>query len=257
MVNVVCGMVNMQSGGMSIYSDQTTLSLLGLQKQWLKYCWKLGHGGDIEFRQSQHPYGIDRARTELVKWCQGEHPQSEPPFKVDSLLMLDTDMHFPIDIIPRLVRHEKRVVSGFYISRHPPFKGIAFNDYRVDVLHPETKLPYFERIPNARMVDAHMNGELLEIWGTGFGAVLLDMKIFDELSEPWFYKEDGQQYGEDIYFYDKLHKELPDVKVYMDASALIQHLAMLLIPFDLSGMKYNQEFDIQAFRKRRRDFFER
>lgn len=250
--NVCVGMVNMSSGGMSIYSNLTTFSLLAIQWDFMKRGL-----GEICFRETAHPYGIDRARTELVMWAIGEHPRHDPPCEFDFLLWLDTDMQFPEYILAQLLQYKKPITTALYVNRRPPFHHLAYKEFDTSKIHPETKIPYYKLATKEELVAAQKNNELMEIWGTGFGCVLIDVDIFKKMSRPWFFQEDGQPYGEDMFFFDKLHKEFPHMKVWCDTTLVCQHISQMLIPFDLAGLKYDEHFDMVKFRKIRRDSFER
>jgi GT2 family glycosyltransferase len=62
--------------------------------------------------------------------------------------------------------------------------------------------------------------QLVEADAVGFGAVLIDTKVFQKVKRPWFIAATGK--GEDIQFCYEARKA--GFKVYMDTAAKIGHL---------------------------------
>lgn len=76
-------------------------------------------------------------------------------------------------------------------------------------------------------------GEFFEVTGLGMDCTLIRTEVLKGLSKPWFKTVDTENYidgenkaeawTEDLFFFDKLGKELPQWKVYCDGSVLCQH----------------------------------
>lgn len=76
-------------------------------------------------------------------------------------------------------------------------------------------------------------GEYFEVTGLGMDCTLIRTEVFQKLSKPWFKTVDGDQFldgvnqceswTEDLYFFHKLSEELPEVKVYCDATVICDH----------------------------------
>jgi hypothetical protein len=94
-------------------------------------------------------------------------------------LFLDTDMVFPLDVMRRLLAHDKDIVGALYASRRPPFQPIG--------------VPWD---------DAPATGHLRRMKMLPTGCLLINMRVFEKLPKPWFSEQiTGDQIaGEDVYF---------------------------------------------------------
>jgi GT2 family glycosyltransferase len=97
---------------------------------------------------------------------------------------LDTDMVFPVDVLKRLLKHDKDIVGALYAARRPPFQSIG--------------VP-FEGT-------AEVNG-LRRMKTMPTGCLLIKMRVFEKLSKPWFSERvEGEKIlGEDIHFCERAH----------------------------------------------------
>jgi glycosyltransferase involved in cell wall biosynthesis len=101
----------------------------------------------------------------------------------DFTLFLDSDMVFPPSALLRLFLHKKDIVGATYTKRVAPF----------DILG----------TPNQPAV---LSGDLLEMQRIPTGCLLINMRVFDKLSKPYFRFEtdaEGQIVGEDYVFCDR------------------------------------------------------
>lgn len=111
------------------------------------------------------------------------------------ILWLDSDMRFPKNTLLRLLAHNVEVVLGGYTERNPPFKPAVFVD-STDF----TKRAW--PTPEAT--------GLLQVVAAGFGCVLTQVDVFQQMSRPYFHigwnPHSGVFLGEDIYFFLQLAK---------------------------------------------------
>ncbi len=102
--------------------------------------------------------------------------------KATHVLFIDSDMVFPLDVMKRLLSHNKDIVGALYARRRPPFGpiGTAYDDAK------ET------------------NG-LLRMKHIPTGCLLINMRVFEKLTKPWFSdRVEGEQIvGEDVHFCER------------------------------------------------------
>lgn len=110
----------------------------------------------------QHFYGynIDQVRNLIADWTiKG----------FDYLFSVDSDMILPRDCLVKLLSHNKDVVSGLYIQR-------MFNQHNLEL---------YDR--NGRISYEDISGKgLVEIYGCGFGCVLVKKEVFIGVGYPQF-----------------------------------------------------------------------
>jgi len=161
---------------------------------------------------------IDAVRNDLVRkafLCGCTH-----------IWMTDTDQVYPQDVLMRLLEHDKMIVAAKVHKRTPPYDPILLRknppkDY--DII-PEQ----FDLVPDAEW--SADGGKLVEVDATGFGSVLINMQVFENIEQPWFvfdlytYKN---PVGEDIGFYMKARE--CGYPVYVDCSIKIGHLARMIV----------------------------
>jgi hypothetical protein len=76
-------------------------------------------------------------------------------------------------------------------------------------------------------------GEFFEVTGLGMDCTLIRTEVLEKLTEPWFVTVDkdqsldginnSEQWTEDLFFFNKLGEEVPDSKVYCDATVICEH----------------------------------
>jgi hypothetical protein len=87
--------------------------------------------------------------------------------QISHILFLDNDLIFPLDIIDRLLAHDKSIVGGAYPVRVPPHV-----------------LCYSPLKTRAGLEEPG----LLEVAGLPTGTMLIDMHVFTQIPRPWFKK---------------------------------------------------------------------
>jgi len=121
------------------------------------------------------------------------------------LLFLDADMIWPANMPDILIDFANKnpdvhAVSGNYCMRNKPHFPLIYMD------HDEEEGKYQPVTPKAEDI-----GKAYQCKATGFGACLLRVSMFENISMPWFALENAGT--EDIFFYKKANLEVADMKV--------------------------------------------
>jgi hypothetical protein len=136
------------------------------------------------------------------------------------LFMLGDDVEVPAHTLRKLLFRmentpEIDVVGGVYCSKSDPpaplvFKGDGAGSYW------DWKV-----------------GEFFECTGMGMDCTLIRTSVFEKLTQPWFKTVDKDQFEtginaaeawtEDLFFFRKLRDELPESKIFCDASVICKH----------------------------------
>lgn len=123
-------------------------------------------------------------------------------------LCLDSDMTFPMDLVPRLMKHEKPIVVANYVTR-PPSSFVCHD------------------IQGVRM-DSRQKVGIEQASRVALGCALIDMKYIKNLPKPWFnfkWLEDKQDFGgEDYYFSDLCSTNGIEMWVDHDLSHQVGHV---------------------------------
>lgn len=128
------------------------------------------------------------------------------------ILFIDDDVLVPPDILPKLLRHDKDIVTGLYLMRQYPHKPIIF-DFSDDKGHCRNYYP------------KDSEDSLIEIINCGLGAVLIKMEVFRAIEKPWITlgELDPQNWCDDIAFFNKC--KAFGFKMYCDLSVVCGHIA--------------------------------
>lgn len=136
------------------------------------------------------------------------------------ILYLDSDMTFPKDLLIRLLNHNLPIVGVNYSGRRIPAKFVAVKKIGGPGEGEGERCPTF----------ADSTG-LEEVEGIGFGAVLIQTRVFQNLSRPFFHRkwdeEEQRWIGEDIYFCRLARENGYRVFVDHDLSKEIGHMGQL------------------------------
>ena len=129
------------------------------------------------------------------------------------LFFIDDDTFVPMDALPKLLAHDKDVVTGVYWMKKFPPQPLLFKKLGDG--------PIYNFQP----------GEMIEIEGGGLGCCMVNMKVFDKLQKPYFkcdwthIDSTGRKYkvpvGEDHYFY--IHAKEAGFKIWCDTDILCDH----------------------------------
>ncbi len=144
---------------------------------------------------------IGPSRNELVEMAK--------KVKADYLFFLDSDMRVPPDAILRLLAHRKEIVGANYTRRKPPFVAIIKKDVNGKPLN-------------------YSKGGLVNIGEIPTGCLLIDMRVFDKLEQPYFTtlgnRGSNVFQGEDLFFCQLAREEGFRVYCDLDLSTQIGHI---------------------------------
>lgn len=126
------------------------------------------------------------------------------------LLWLDSDIHFPANVVTRFLQHNKDIVAANYSTRYSPYRSVAFVDSNNSDKRLETKFG------------------LHKVWAVGMGCMLVKKSVFENLPKPWFDHEYNKVLdsfsGEDIYFCNQANNH--GIDIWVDAEVQLAHLGI-------------------------------
>ena len=157
-----------------------------------------GHGINV---------GISNVDTPFVSWSRCELVAEARRIKATHIFYIDSDMVFQRDIILRLLSWDKDFVCVDASRRAFPIMNVC-------------KGLDGELIDHEKGLD-----DLQEISLGNTACTLIDMKVFDNIAEPYFeviFDHEKKQYkGEDYYFCQKLRDA--GYKLYCDTTIRVGH----------------------------------
>lgn len=112
---------------------------------------------------------------------------------IDKLLMYDDDMMFGTDAFLTLLRDDKPVVGALAFTARNPITPVIYKFVNTSRIRAGVSEPGID----VSAVMEYERDKLHKVDAIGFGMVMLDMKIFEEVPKPWF-TTTGM--GEDIFF---------------------------------------------------------
>ena len=149
------------------------------------------------------------ARTALV--------EEAIKIKADFIFFIDTDIIFESPTDPNMAlsmlyqtidknkdNKNGKIVSGLYRAK----QKVGFN-YAVWMKPADIKVKGYVPIQS-------WSGNWLEVDVTGLGCTLIDMKVFRELEQPWFFWESTTGPSEDFYFFELAKKHGYNLHVFTD-----------------------------------------
>ena len=139
----------------------------------------------------------------------------------DAILWLDSDMIFPPDTLPKMVKHledGKDIVTGIYYRRRPPFTPVLFSKLNID--GNKSSWEGFDDYPK---------DEPFEIAACGFGCCMTRTKLLWEIGldegGQWFTPLVG--FGEDLSFCHRATQH--GVKIWADPSIQCGHVGQIIV----------------------------
>ena len=144
------------------------------------------------------PLQLVTVKSSIVAQARNNGVEHAKDFKADFIFFLDSDMVFPPTTLLHLLLHRKDIVGATYTKRVAPF----------DILG--TKLA---------KQPAVLSGDLLEMHRIPTGCLLINMRVFDKLSKPYFRFEtdaNGDIVGEDYVFCDRAREA--GFRIWCDAA---------------------------------------
>jgi GT2 family glycosyltransferase len=127
------------------------------------------------------------------------------------ILFLDSDMFFEPDALEKLLEKDKDIIGIGYNYRGLPPRSTVMIETR-----------------DGEIID-EKHGDLRKVAGMATGFLLINLKVFEKLSHPWFFYEmDGHEVlqGDDFWFCEKARKAGFDI--WSDDSQKIYHLGEYL-----------------------------
>lgn len=148
---------------------------------------------------------IINAKSSLVALGRNQCVEAAKLAKATHILFLDSDMLFPVDVITRLLRHNKDIVGAMYSQRAAPFHplGVTYEGEHKNITQGLCRMKI---IPT--------------------GCLLIRLQVFDRISKPWFSTAIiGEKIiGEDYYFCEQAQKAGFEIWCDGDLSREIGHI---------------------------------
>lgn len=182
-----------------------------------------------------HGQSPARNRNHLIEVCLAQD--------CTHILFLDDDTAPPPDIIEKLMRHDKDIVTGLYLHRQFPHKPIIFDTEKED-----------------GMMGYHWlkDGEdgLVEVVNCGLGACLIKAEVFktmlpdcpkQDVKTPPTWIRLGQlksaidHWGDDTEFFIRVKNY--GYKIYCDLSVLVGHIGTCIIRPEYHDGKWLTSYD--------------
>ena len=167
---------------------------------------------DVQYR-SISGYDCALARTHIVNEAVRR--------KFDYVFMVHYDVVVPPDALTNLLEWGEPVMLGYYA--HQGSFAPPHGDGKTCLCKPPS---YHEQYTAGELKEMRDAGEFkVPIRGGGLGCALIDVKVFDKLSYPYFkfvvYSDRHGVLGEDLYFCTECRKA--GIKLYGDARVACGH----------------------------------
>ena len=136
----------------------------------------------------------------------------------DYILWLDSDMIFPQDVMPKMLRHMeegKEIVSGLYFRRRAPFTPVLFS--KLDI---EGK--------SWTGYDDYPRDTTFEVAGIGMGCCMMKVSVVEDLllnDQDWFTPLEG--FGEDLAFCWRASRL--GHKIHCDSTIKCGHVGQVIV----------------------------
>lgn len=188
--------------------EETVQCLYGYSRHMLR---ESNGSVDVEWVVRQSSL-LNKGRTRLLETALQR--------QFDVVLWLDSDMQFWFDVPSTLIQQavENHAVVGVDYARR------AWPHDRVASIVQDGKAVHLPRGEH----------KLVEVNCTGFGLLAMPLSIMEGIPQPWFHsgqREDGQWFGEDWWFSERL-RQFAGIKTYVNqqASLRVGHLGRISIP---------------------------
>ncbi len=150
---------------------------------------------------------IDRMRNFCAKVCMEQ--------EADYLMFIDDDVLVPKAAFNTLVDHLEKdradIVSGVTLIRGYPYHPMIF-DFGRKENH------FVDNYEELQDPETH----LVKCDAVGFSTVMMKVSLLRQLTPPYFIT--GERHTEDVYFCQKAKRQVPEVKIFADASVVTGHL---------------------------------
>lgn len=172
------------------------------------------------------PYflGIDKPEGTAMTTIHGVSPAKSRNVIVEQalandcthILFLDDDMTPSADILNRLLKHNKDIVTALYLKRDYPHFPVAFDRK-------------FDNGFNKHLyLDKAIDG-LIEVTNCGLGCVLIKIEVFKKMERPWVRLGEliADGWCDDIGFFNRAREA--GFKIYCDTEARVGHMTTLIV----------------------------
>ena len=183
-----------------------------VQMEFCQSLVQMRYVGEIQFGFTSCSL-IYQARTQLCKMAMEAN--------ADYVLWLDSDVSFPPSLMEDMMTaiQGRDMVTGIYHMRRPPFRPVIWKTLKTGLLPQDcTVEPY----------DDYPDGDLFEIDGCGFGAVLMKIGVIKDVAETFhetFTPIPG--FGEDLSFCIRVKS--CGYKMYADPRIQVGHKGSMII----------------------------
>ena len=134
----------------------------------------------------------------------------------DYLLSLEQDVIPPKDIIERMLKHNKKVLSGVYFVRNV----IGGDKKLIPLVYKE--IPSDKELPDMRPLNEfELDKGLTKVISCGLGCVLIHKDILKQVN--FRYEKDKDSWDDRFFCIDLFEKNIP---IYCDTSILCKHLIL-------------------------------
>ena len=137
--------------------------------------------------------------------------QSALDSKVDYVLFIDSDMISHPDFLPKLLSHNKDVITGLCFRKTPPFLPTVY----------KATNGILKSIP---IKDIPKKG-IIEIDACGAAFLLVNTRVFKVVESPWFDSRGGLGSGEDINFCKKV--KAAKIDIWVDPEVEVGHIGAI------------------------------
>lgn len=132
----------------------------------------------------------------------------------DYLVHIESDLFPPLDIIERLLSHQKQIVAAPYFIGHG-------HESHLMVQHIEKDGTFLKHTANMGG-DGHdimlLDGKLKRVYSTGLGCIAIHKSVLQKIN--FRYMNGMEMFPDSIFFTDCDAQKIP---VYLDTSLLIEH----------------------------------
>jgi len=132
----------------------------------------------------------------------------------DYIMWIDSDQVFEPEHFFKLLKHDKDIVSGLYLSK-PKEDGLEAIPTLFSCIIEDHEAGGAPR----NLWTHEINGELIKVWSNGMGWMLVKKGVFEKVDYPWFGMINN--HGEDISF--QLRAKDAGFDSYVDTSVIVGH----------------------------------
>jgi GT2 family glycosyltransferase len=147
----------------------------------------------------------------------------------DYLFFIDSDMIFPPDGLVKLLEHNLPIVGAKYNYRTVPLRSVIKlnpKDYPEGIV--DVKKDFNDPSQQNLIATIKNPGKPFLCRAVGTGFMLIDMKVFKTLKQPWFFfrpmSDPEGMIGEDVWFCDRARES--DFGVYCDPTIEVHHIGI-------------------------------